>query len=70
MEIVFLIFNGAFAVTVTGMLFFLIEQRWPILHDLTAEQNDLFARCDRLMMFCVWLVVTAGNIFLRWPNDS
>jgi hypothetical protein len=47
MEIVFLIFNGALAVTVTGMLFFLIEQKWPILRDLTAEQNDLFAQCDR-----------------------
>jgi hypothetical protein len=61
---------GVLAMAFAGTVFVLLEERWPILHDFTGDQKDIFNRCFRRAMFCVW--ITAGLLYIAltywWRN--
>jgi hypothetical protein len=60
---------GVIAMAFSGMMFFLLEQKWPI-RSPSAEQEETFTRCFRRMMFCVWLTAVLLYISLTywWPT--
>jgi len=61
---------GVLAMVVAGVIFILLEERWPIIRDFTGDQKDIFNRCFRRAMFCVWITAALLYIALTywWPN--
>jgi TRAP-type C4-dicarboxylate transport system permease small subunit len=62
------IIAGALVMFAAGMIFFLLEQKWPILRGQTGSEKDRFSNILARMMVCVWLIVTALYVFLKAPN--
>ena len=70
--------NFAFASAVVGILgiafaatvFFVLEQQWPILRGLTADEKNRFGSIFSRMMFCVWLTTVLLYVVLTywWSN--
>jgi hypothetical protein len=61
---------GALSVAFAGTVFFLIEQKRPILRRQTEEDKDRFSSIYRRMALCVWLTTSLLYIILTywWPG--
>jgi hypothetical protein len=47
---------GVLSVAAVGTLFFMLEEKWPLLTGMPESENHKFTRWFQRMSYCVWAV--------------